>query len=205
MTGAVGWLLIALALAVIVVRRRSTAIVVVATQSLVIALVALAEASHRSGEFMSSALALLAKAIFIAAVLGWSVRRTRQDHPITEALAAPVRLAVAAAIAITAAALVPRFGLPSLSEEHATVALVVIGITAVIVRKATLFQVLGLLVAENGIAFAATAVAGGMPMVIDLGVIFDVVIVLSVATAFHERIFREFGSGDATVLRGLRD
>ncbi len=205
MTGAVGWMVIALALAVTVVRRRSTAIALVATQSLLIALLALLEASHRSTEFMSSALALLAKAVFIAAILGWSVHRTRQDRPITEALAAPVRLAVAAAVAITAAALVPRFGLPSLSQEHATVALVVIGITTAIVRKATLFQVLGLLVAENGIAFAATVVAGGMPIVIDLGVIFDVVIVLSVATAFHDRIFREFGSGDATVLRGLRD
>jgi hypothetical protein len=30
-------------------------------------------------------------------------------------------------------------------------------------------------------------------------------IIVAIATAFHSRIFDEFGSGDATALKGLRD
>jgi hydrogenase-4 membrane subunit HyfE len=75
----------------------------------------------------------------------------------------------------------------------------------VVARRATLFQALGLLVAENGIALAATAVKGGLPIVIELGAVFDVILIVAVATAFHERIFGEFGTGDTSLLRGLRD
>ena len=48
-------------------------------------------------------------------------------------------------------------------------------------------------------------VPGGLPLVIELGVAFDLVMVITVSVAFHERIFGEFGTGDTAVLRGLRD
>jgi len=82
---------------------------------------------------------------------------------------------------------------------------VAIGVAIVAMRKATLIQALGLLVAENGVAFAASAAAGGIPLVIELGIVFDLIVIVSVATAFHERIFDELGSGDATLLRGLHE
>jgi hydrogenase-4 membrane subunit HyfE len=52
---------------------------------------------------------------------------------------------------------------------------------------------------------AATAVVGGMPLVIELGTVFDLIVIVVVATAFHERIFDAYGTGDTTLLRGLRD
>ena len=59
--------------------------------------------------------------------------------------------------------------------------------------------------AENGIALAAVAVPGGLPLLIELGVAFDLVVLVTVAVVFHDRIFREFGTGDTAVLRELRD
>ena len=205
MSGAAAWALVGLALAVLVVRRRSTAIAVVSLQSLGIAIGALVLAPGRSTEFAVASVVLLAKALLLGAVLGWSLTRTREPRPVDEGAAPLVRLVAGVALALGAAALVPSFGLESRSAEQATIALVVLGVAAVVARRPTLFQALGLLVAENGIALAATAVKGGLPIVIELGVVFDVIVIVAVATAFHERIFGELGTGDTSLLRGLRD
>jgi len=61
-----------------------------------------------------------------------------------------VRLAGAAAIALLAAALVPPLGLGNPRTEHASVALVLIGIAIVVARRPAFMQVLGLIVAETG-------------------------------------------------------
>ena len=47
-----------------------------------------------------------------------------------------------------------------------------IGITITALRRATLLQALGLLVAENGVATIATAARGGVPLLIELGALF---------------------------------
>jgi hydrogenase-4 membrane subunit HyfE len=41
--------------------------------------------------------------------------------------------------------------------------------------------------------------------VVELGVALDLIVVLTVAAAFHSRIFSEFGTGDTKHLRTLRD
>lgn len=199
------WTLVALALGVVVVRRRSTAIALVTLQSLLLAVVALALAPGRSAEFLVASVALVAKALVVGGLLVWTVRRTREQRPLIEDFAPLARAAVAVGLAIAASALVPRFGLEQRGSEQAALSLVVVGVAIVATRKATLLQALGLLVAENGVAFAASAAAGGIPLVIELGVLFDLIVVVVVATAFHERIFGELGSGDATLLRELRD
>lgn len=205
MTGGIAWALVGLGLGVVAVRRRSAAIALVTAQSALLGVGAFALTPRRSTEFLVASAALVAKAVLLAVILGWSLARTRETLPVRDETPPILRVGLAVAIALGVTALVPAFGLEDRSSEQATVALVAIGIATVVLRRATLFQVLGLLVAENGIALAATAVEGGMPLVIELGALFDVIVVAVVATAFHERIFGELGSGDTHELRGLRD
>ena len=101
--------------------------------------------------------------------------------------------------------LAPSFGLTSRVAEQASLSLLVIGIAIIIARRPTVFNLLGLIVAENGIALAAVAVPGGLPLLIELGVAFDLIVLVTVATAFHQRIFGEFGTGDTGVLRDLHE
>jgi hydrogenase-4 membrane subunit HyfE len=79
------------------------------------------------------------------------------------------------------------------------------GLAAVVLRRATILQLVGLLVAENGLALASISVPGGVPAVIELGALFDAVIVVSVALAFHDRIFHLLRTGDSSLLRELHD
>lgn len=201
----VAWACVGCALAVVFVRRRSTAIGFVTLQSLLLAGAAFARAPARSPEFLVASGALLLKAIAIAALLFWSVRRTREQQPVVSDVSAIIRVSLAVVVALVAAATVPGFASGAPSAEHAGIALVAIGITITALRRATLLQALGLLVAENGVATIATAARGGVPLLIELGAVFDLMIIVAIATAFHSRIFGEFGSGDATALKGLRD
>jgi hydrogenase-4 membrane subunit HyfE len=84
-------------------------------------------------------------------------------------------------------------------------ALIAFGATTAATRRATLFQLLGIVLVENGLALAALELPGGSSTAIELGVAFDLTLVALVAAVFHERIFAEFGAGDTAVLRSLRD
>ena len=45
----------------------------------------------------------------------------------------------------------------------------------------------------------------GLPTVVELGVIFDLAIIVAVAVTFQSRILGAFGTTDAEAMRGLRD
>lgn len=205
MSGTAIGLLVALALGVIVVRRRSVATALVAAQSLVLGIGAITLSDGRGGEFVIAGLILFVRAGTLPALFAYIRRRTPEPRLVAAAAPAALRLLVGVAVALAAAALTPDLGLDDRAAEQGAIALVVLGMAIVVLRRPTLFQALGLLVAENGVYLLALSVAGGLPAVLELGVLFDLVLVATVAAAFSYRIHRETGSGDTELLRGLRD
>lgn len=197
--------ILVLGLGVIVVRRRSVAIALVGGQSLALGLGALDLAAVRSSEFLIASLVLLVKAAAIPVLLLALMRRTRERRLVAPAAPALTRLAGAGAIALAAVVLVPPLGLDDPQTEQTAVALVLVGIAIVVARRPLLFQLLGLVVAENGLSLLAVSVPGGLPYVIELGALFDLALVVTVAAAFAHRIHGELGTGDTELLRGLRD
>jgi hydrogenase-4 component E len=85
------------------------------------------------------------------------------------------------------------------------VAVVLVGIAIVVARRPAFLQMLGLIVAENGLSLLAVSVPGGLSYVVELGALFDLALVVTVAVAFTQRIHLELGTGDTELLRGLRD
>jgi len=199
------WALVGLGIAAVVARRRSVAAALVALQTLTVGVGALALVPGRSSGFAAAAAALVVKAVVVSAILSLAVARTRGGRPVSDGTAPLARLGATVAAVLAVAGLLPEVGLETRSAEQAAIALVAVGVALVLLRRPTIFQVLGLLVAENGLAVAAVAVSGGLPLVIELGVAFDLVVVVAVAAAFHERIFGAFGTTDTTALRGLRE
>lgn len=197
--------ILALGLAIVAVRRRSVAIGLVAVQSLALGFGALSLASGRSSVFLVATVVLLVKAFVLPVLLGWVMLRTREPRPVAPATGPLMRLALAGGVALAAATLVPRLGLSSAHTERSAVALLLVGIAVVVTRRPVLFQLLGLIVAENGLSLLAISVPGGLSYVIELGALFDLVLVVTVAAAFTRRIHAELGTGDSDLLRGLRD
>jgi len=205
MSGALVIAILVFGLGVVVVRRRSTAIALVAAQSAALGAGALQLASERSSDYLVASLVLLTKAAVLPALLLVVLGRTREARLIAPAAPALARLAGAGAVALAASVLVPPLGLGNPQVEHTAVALVLVGIAVVVARRPAFLQLLGLIVAENGLSLLAVSVPGGVPYVIELGALFDLALVVTVAAAFTQRIHTELGTGDTELLRGLRD
>jgi hydrogenase-4 membrane subunit HyfE len=205
MNGALVTAIMGLGFGVIVVRRRSFAIGLVAAQSLALGIGALGLSSGRSRDFLVASLVLMVKALVIPLLLLAVIRRTRESRLVVAATGPLVRLAGAGAVALLAVALIPPLGLDNARTEHASVALVLVGIAIVVARRPAFFQLLGLIVAENGLSLLAVSVPGGLSYVIELGALFDLGLVVAVAAAFASRIHGELGTGDTELLRALRD
>jgi hydrogenase-4 component E len=199
------WILTGMGIGTAVARRRSMAAVLVAVQTLGVGVAAVALAPGRSSGFALAAAILCLKALAVALLLAVAVSRTREARPVLDDAPPLLRLAVTVGLVLVVAGLVPAFGLETSSAEDGAAAMVTAGLAIVVVRRAALFQLLALLVAENGIAVAALSVSGGLPVVVELGIAFDVVLLALVAVAFHERIFRSFGTTDTAALGELRD
>jgi hydrogenase-4 component E len=195
------WALVTMGFAIVVVRRRSLGIALMAAQSTLLGVHAISDTHD-----LLLAIGILAgRGIVLPVALLAVVRGTRERRRVSSELLALPRLVVAAGAVAVGAALVPSFGLIDPAAERAAIALLVLGIVIAAVRQAVVFQVVGFLVAENGVYLAGLAVAGGVPGAIELALLFDLVAVLAVAAAFGAKIHEEFGTSDTNLLRGLRD
>jgi hydrogenase-4 component E len=86
----------------------------------------------------------------------------------------------------------------------AAVALVLSGAFLMVSRKKALMQVIGLLVLENGIFVAALTTTFGMPLVVEIGIFFDLLMGVLLMGVFVFRIRDTFEHVDVSKLRRLR-
>jgi hydrogenase-4 component E len=71
-------------------------------------------------------------------------------------------------------------------------------------RRKALTQVLALLSLENGLFLAAISLTYGMPLIVELGVLFDVLVAVLVLAILAYQIRETFASMDVSRLRSLR-
>ncbi len=195
----------AIGLAIVVARRRTVAVALVGVQSVVLGVYALAHGFGETSALVIGGVLLVGKGILLPVGLAWVVRRTREPRLIAGELAPMTRATIAASLTLVAVQLVPPLGLDSQAAGQGAVALVVLGILIAVLRRSAVLQAVGFLVAENGVYLAALAAPGGLPGIVEIGVLFDLVIVVAVAAAFTTRIHDEFGTGDTTMLESLHD
>ncbi len=202
MSGGLTWAMVALGIGVVVLRRRSVAVALVTAQALLLALAALREASTTNDAVASVALGVRGVAL---AVFFWLlVHRTRETRPVSAGIDPLARGGAAVGLSLALIWLIPDLGLGSAAAERSALTLVAIGLVTAATRRATLFQVLGIVLVENGLAVAALALPGSSSLAIEIGITVDLLLIAVVAGVFHERIFAEFGAGDSTALGSLR-
>ena len=86
----------------------------------------------------------------------------------------------------------------------AALAEVLTGLLLVMSRRKAISLLVGLLVFENGLALTAFALAPSMPLVVELGVLFDVLIAVVVGWVYTRRMLQVFGTTSSDHLRSLR-
>lgn len=198
------WLLVATGFGAVAARRPAVAAILVTSQTLLLGAGALATAPGRSREFAVAAALLMLKAVLVTGIVAVAISRTREARPHTGGSDLLNRLGAAVALVLVIVALVPSYGLESAAAENGATALLATGLALALVRRPTIFAVLAFLVAENGIAMAAVSVTGALPLVVELGIAFDLVLLIAVAAVFQSRILAAFGTTDTSALRGSR-
>ena len=84
-------------------------------------------------------------------------------------------------------------------------AIILIGLFTMIARKKAVTQMVGFLVMENGVFLGATAAAYGMPLIVELGVFFDVLVAGLIAGIYTHRLQDAFDSVDTSELTVLKE
>ncbi len=205
MSSVIVTVILGLGLALTLVRRRSVGIALITAQSLTLSIGAFTLTGGRSAAFLVASIVLAFKTVALPLLLRALQRRTPEPRLVPAARGPLSRLAAASALALLAAAAIPPISHTGGYIEHAAIALVLIGITVVATRRPALHQLLGLIVAENGCSLLAVAVPGGLAYLIELGALFDLVLIVTVAAAFVQQIHLVLGTGNTELLRGLRD
>jgi len=85
-----------------------------------------------------------------------------------------------------------------------SVSLILIGLFFMISRKKAISQIIGLLVIENGIFVTALFATQGMPFIVDIGILIDILVAVIIMGVMVFRIDETFGSTDINKIRDLR-
>jgi hydrogenase-4 component E len=201
---------VVLGVVIVATRAIGRTIWMVAMQSALVGLAAVAVGMATGAWHLvvGGALAIGVKGVVVPLVLGTILHRSSVRHE--RHLLLHPRLVVGVAVAIVFAASAASAGVPSLAGLAASRALpaaiaqVLTGLLIVMTRRKALSLVVGLLMFENGISLAAFSLAYGMPLVVEMGVLFDVLIAVVVAWVYARRMLDVLGSTSTDELRSLR-
>lgn len=191
-------------------RSIGRAILLVGAQAVFLAAAALIVGiSTGTGDLVVGGLLTLAtKAVAVPLILGRILRQSpvrTERHPY---LGPRISLIVAILIVFVTTAAIDGAALGrSLDAPRALpagVAEVLTGLLIAMTRRKGLSIVVGLLVFENGLALTAFSLTYGMPLVIELGIAFDLLVAIVVVWVYARRMLATFGSLSTDELRSLR-
>ena len=150
----------------------------------------------------------LSKGVAVPVILGRILRESPVRTERHAYLGARSSLIVAIVIVFVATAAVDgaAFGgsLDAPRALPAAVAEILTGLFIAMTRRKALSIIVGLLVFENGIALTAFSLTYGMPLVIELGIAFDLLVAIVVVWVYARRMLTILGSMSTDELRNLR-
>ena len=163
--------------------------------------------------YIAAALTLLFKAILLPAILRRLVSRIEIRQEIEPLVNVPISVIVTGLLTMLAYVVAEPLqahadlgGGASLGRNTlpVAIALFLIGFYMMITRRKALTQVLALLSLENGLFLAAISLTYGMPMIVELGIFFDVLVAVMILAILVYRIRETFDSIDVSRLSRLR-
>jgi hydrogenase-4 membrane subunit HyfE len=158
------------------------AIYAVAAQSVFIGIAGavLGAATGNPDLWVIAGITIAIKAIFLPWLLLRVVKRVGIRLEIEPVIPISVTLVIAAIIVVLSFYLAASLGTVRQAITGNAlpvgVALMLLGVLVMVSRRKALTQMVGLFASENGIFFTAMAVSQGMPLIIEIGVILDVIL-----------------------------
>jgi hydrogenase-4 component E len=203
-------LMLVVQLLMVVQRMLLTNIRLFALQSLLLAGIAVVVAYVNDAPhvYVIAVLTIIGKVIFLPWLLGRQVRRIGITQEIEPLLNAPTSMLLCGGLTLLGYIVARPFtALERLGNNTLGIAmtLVLTGFFLMFNRRKAITQVLALLTVENGVMLAAIALTTyGMPLVVELGIFFDVMVAVMVLGILVYRIRESFDSMDINKLNQLK-
>lgn len=86
----------------------------------------------------------------------------------------------------------------------AAIALTVIGLLMIIARSQAIMQVVGLITMENGLYLLGLSITKGLPLIIEMGIFFDILVAVVVLVILTHRLKYSFETTDTSILNELK-
>jgi len=203
-------LMLVLQLLLVVQRMLLTSIRIFALQSLMLAAIATVVAYYHSAThvYVIAVLTIIGKVLLLPRLLNRLVRRINIVQEIEPLLNAPTSMLICGGLTLLGYIVARPFTtLEKLGNNTLAIAITLLltGFFLMFNRRKAITQVLGLLTVENGVMLAAVALTTyGMPLVVELGIFFDVMVAVMVLGILVYRIRESFASMDTSKLRQLK-
>jgi len=203
--------LLVLAFAMIAQRRILTLIHLFTLQgaSLVAATLVVAYLTDQHHLYYSAAITFALKVVLIPILLHRLIDRLNVRWDVETLLNIPTTMLIGIVLVIFAFNLAAPIAVLSNSIARGTLGIalasVLLSFLMMIVRAKAVPQVIGFLSMENGLFFAATAATSGMPMLVELGIAFDVLVGILILGVFMFQIREQFDSLDIRHLEKLKE
>jgi len=187
-----------------------TNIRIFALQSLLLAAIAgvVGFAYHAGHVYVVAVLTIIGKVLFLPWRLERLVRQIKIEQEIQPFVNIPASMLICGALTVLAYVVArPITSLERLGSNTLAVAIALLltGFFLMINRRKAITQVLALLTMENGVMLAAIALTTyGMPLVVEIGIFFDVVVAVMVLGILVFRIRETFASMDVSKLNELK-
>lgn len=194
-------------------RRLSFYVRLFALQSLLLAAVALLVVLGY-GEthiLIAAILTVAVKVVAIPLVLDRIIDRIGVQKEVGFTINIPSSLLVCGALVILADSIahpvletVRLENLPVAKVLPVSIAMIMIGLFVMISRKQAVSQIVGLLTMENGLFLSGLSITSGMPLIVETGIFFDILVAAMILGVFVFRINQTFDSIDVGSLRRLK-
>src|SRR3989304_6708758 len=156
--------------------------------------------------YIVAILTLLIKAAIIPYIFIYIIREIKVKREVELYVSVSLSLIIGGVLVVISYYLIRSINimseLSSLSLS-ASMSLVSIGLFIMISRKKAIMQMLGILIMENGLFLGAISLTYGMPLLVELGIFFDVLIGVLIMGILVFRINRTFESIDTDMLKTL--
>jgi len=187
-----------------------TAIRLYGIQSLLLGVVAtvIAVSERRPELLVTAAITVVLKGILIPWFQMRMIDRIGIHREIEPFLNVPASLLVCVGLTVVGYRVSTGFpeGARGVSHHLIGVALsmLLIGLFLMVTRKKAITQILALLTIENAVFLVAVGVTSGMPLVVELGIAFDVILAVLILGILVRRIVDRFESMDVSRLSKLK-
>jgi len=179
-------------------------------QSLLLAIVAttIGISESRQELFVTAALTVVLKTILIPWFLMRTVDRIGIHREIEPFLNVPVSLLICLGLTVVGYRVSTGFEEGAQRVTHhligVALSLLLIGLFLMVTRKKAITQILALLTVENAVFLVAVGVTTGMPLIVEFGIAFDVMLAVLVLGILVQRIVGRFESMDVSRLSNLK-